>query len=205
MRQKLKNRDGFTLAETLLAVLILLLVSLIVATGVPVAANAYKKVVLTSNAQVLLATTVDELRDEIGTAWDVKTPSNGECTSISYYSGDTGAMSVLSVKNKRIYVQEYAEAVEFDVLSLGNKAAEKERQLPSTVDNTTFASDLYVMFDSLSYSNGIVTFENLNVYKVSDNQKVTTWDDNGILKVQVLSNSAGSVTVSNNTVKDRTG
>ena len=38
-KSKLKSRSGFTLAETLLAILILLLVSSIVAQGIPVARN----------------------------------------------------------------------------------------------------------------------------------------------------------------------
>ena len=58
IRQKLKSRLGFTLAEMLMSVLILLMVSSVVAGGVPVAANAYYKVVDAANAQVLLSTTV---------------------------------------------------------------------------------------------------------------------------------------------------
>ena len=43
IKEKLKNRSGFTLAETLLAVLILLLVSVIVANGIPVARDHRRK------------------------------------------------------------------------------------------------------------------------------------------------------------------
>ena len=43
--RKLRSNDAFTLAETLLAILILLMVSAIVAAGIPVAKNAYEKVV----------------------------------------------------------------------------------------------------------------------------------------------------------------
>ena len=68
--KKIRDAHGFTLAETLLAVLILLMVSGIVAAGIPVAKKAYEKVVLAADAQLLLSTTVAELRDEIGTAWD---------------------------------------------------------------------------------------------------------------------------------------
>ena len=49
IRRKLKSRHGFTLAEVLMAVLILLMVSSVVAGGVPVAANAYYKVVTNRN------------------------------------------------------------------------------------------------------------------------------------------------------------
>jgi len=49
---KMKSQAGFSLAETLVAILILLLVSVIVANGVPVAQNAYEKVVVGANAKV---------------------------------------------------------------------------------------------------------------------------------------------------------
>ena len=53
---KLNNEDGFTLAETLMTVLIMLLVSSVIAAGIPAAAKAYRKAVDAANAQVLLST-----------------------------------------------------------------------------------------------------------------------------------------------------
>ena len=58
IKKKLKGKSGFTLAETLLAVLILLLVSTIVANGIPVARNVYNNVIIGANAQMLLSTAV---------------------------------------------------------------------------------------------------------------------------------------------------
>ena len=49
--KRIKNQSGFTLAETLLTVLILLLVSGIVATGMPAVQTAYEKIVISANAQ----------------------------------------------------------------------------------------------------------------------------------------------------------
>ena len=57
-KSKLKDSRGFSLAETLLAVLILLLVSVVVATGMPAVTNAYNKVVLGANAKTMLSTAV---------------------------------------------------------------------------------------------------------------------------------------------------
>ena len=55
--KKLKRgRAGFSFAETLIAILILLLVSSIVAAALPSASNVYVKSVDTANAQVLLST-----------------------------------------------------------------------------------------------------------------------------------------------------
>ena len=68
-----KNRNkraaaGFSLAETLMAVLILLMVSAVVATGMPMARDAYEKAVDAANAQTLLSTTATMLRAELGGA-----------------------------------------------------------------------------------------------------------------------------------------
>ena len=71
MLRKLNQKAGFTLAETLVTILILLMVSSIVAGGIPAATNAYYKAVDGANAQVLLSTAATALRDELGTARDI--------------------------------------------------------------------------------------------------------------------------------------
>lgn len=103
-RRKMNSQAGFTLAETLLAVLILLLVGVIVATGMPAVQNAYDKVVVAANAQALLSTATEALRDELGSAWSVDLQSGG---TIEYYSADTGARSKLFCDDEGIKVTDY--------------------------------------------------------------------------------------------------
>lgn len=104
-RRSMKSQAGFTLAETLLAVLILLLVGVIVATGMPAVQNAYDKVVVAANAQALLSTATEALRDELGSAWSVDLQPDG---TIEYYSADTGARSILfSDSEKGVLVTDY--------------------------------------------------------------------------------------------------
>lgn len=91
VKRRIKDGSGFSLAETLLAVLILLLVSLIVANGVPAVTRAYENVVIGANAKTLLSTAISALRDELATAKDVTVGSDG--TTITYYSADIGATS----------------------------------------------------------------------------------------------------------------
>ena len=89
--QKLKSRAGFTFAEALISLLILLMVSAIVAGGMPVAANAYHKVVKAANAQVLYSTTRTALRSQLETAVkeiDRASGSDGE-KKYNYYSSET--------------------------------------------------------------------------------------------------------------------
>ena len=85
---KSKNRYGFSLAETLMAVLILLLVSSVIAAGIPAAVNAYTKAVDGANAHALLSTTVNALRSELSLA-DVQLSSDKK--SIIYISPRTEA------------------------------------------------------------------------------------------------------------------
>ena len=120
MAIKLKRAAGFTLAETLMTVLILLMVSAVVAGGMPAAMNAYHKAVDAANAQLLLSTTVNALRDELSTAWDVEV--NG--TTITYQSSDTGGKSKISVENDgKIMLQEFAgeSAAWLEGIQTGNK------------------------------------------------------------------------------------
>ena len=166
-KKKMNNRSGFTLAETLLAVLILLLVSGIVATGIPAARNAYLNVVVGANAQALLSTTAAALRDELGTAWGIKAKDN----KLTYYSADTGAKSILSKTDKSIILQEYVSQKGFNVsesISVGD-----ERPL---VSDKAVTSDLTVTYGGVTYDDktGVVTFTGLCVNH--GNKKLATLD-----------------------------
>ena len=179
--RKLKERAGFTLAEMLLATLILLLVSSIVVAGIPAAKNAYEKVVLGSNAQILLSTTAAALRDELGTAWDVKTDETGE---LLYFSADTGAVSKLYIQENVIMLQEFAGMDDIDS-SMHTGTA---RPLVSEAAAT---SDLYVTYGGVSYDSehGIVKFSGLKVCRSSNDAVIAGMGDesDGSLTIRVLS------------------
>lgn len=159
--QKNRRRAGFTLAETLLAVMILLLVTAIVAAGIPSARNAYEKVVMTSNADVLLSTTISSLRNELGTAQNIDIPGgtivDGKLTGncITYYSPARGTFS-------QIYVEDSGKAVMFrryyseDVPGTANPAEQ-------LISDTVATGDLFVTFASVSYADGVITFNELSV------------------------------------------
>ena len=157
--KKMRSRAGFTLAETLLAVLILLLVSGIVATGIPVAKNVFEKTVVAANAQALLSTTATALRDELGTAWRVEMLPEEGARSITYFSADTGAKSVIFLdENNVISIQEY---VENTGLNVSENAQGKARPLLSQKAATKDL--LSVTYNKIYSSNGIVTFKELSV------------------------------------------
>jgi len=143
--KKLKDYKGFTLAETLLAVIILLLVSTIVATGMPAAKSAYEKIVVAANAQVLLSTGATALRDELGTAWDVKIEDDGK--TVTYYSSDTGGKSQVllnSTDQDKIYIQEY---VKNDYLNLVEGTSVGEKRL--LVSDKAANGDLVITYEGI--------------------------------------------------------
>ena len=141
---------GFTLSETLVAVIILLLVTSTVALGIPVAVNAYEKLVTNANAQVLLSTTMTCLRDEIGTANDLSydgttlnyTSSNGSKSRIYLAGGEEG-----------IYLKEYigiSDSADFDHPLVSREAANK---------------NLYMTYTVESYRDGVLKLKDLAVKK----------------------------------------
>ena len=89
--RKLIGKRGFTLAETMIAVLILLMVVSIVGAAIPTASSVYTKAVDTANAQVLLSTAMTVLRDELGNATEVDISSDKK--TIQYRSGNNGRIS----------------------------------------------------------------------------------------------------------------
>lgn len=183
IRRKLHTESGFTLAEVLLAVLILVMVSAIVATGIPVAKNAYEKVVLASNAEVLLSTTISALRNELGTAQDIQTSSDS--TIITYYSAQTGATSKICLNSDleagdqlddpdgTVMFQRYAKT---DLSSGGD--------IVRLVSSAASTGDLYVTYSSVSYENGIITFKGLSVNRESG---ATGLASRTVLSIRVIS------------------
>lgn len=183
IKAKLRSSKGFTLGETLLAILILLMVTTIVAAGIPVARDAYEKVVLASNAEVLLSTTITTLRNELGTAQDVKKPvaETGEKanTVITYYNPTRGASSKIYVASdgtQGIMFQRYYSE---DGLSA---AYEPSPLLPPK----TSTQDLYVTYEEVTYDKDkrIVTFFKLSVNRTSGAQGLASRER---LSIRVIS------------------
>lgn len=158
--RKLNNKGAFTLAETLVAVLILLMVSSIVAAGIPVAKNACEKVVLTANAELLLSTTISTLRNELGTAQGVVRVDD---TTLTYFNENIGATSKITIGPyeyadlgktvNTILYQRYA--------AVGGMSAQSD--VVRLISRQASTDDLYPTYDSVTYEDGVITFSNLKV------------------------------------------
>ena len=153
LRTRLKNSSGFTLSELLITLLILLMVTVVMAAGIPSALRALYKVEDSSNAQVLLSMAVTRLRDELSTASEVKV--DGETTIT--YTTESGSKSKLTAETAGddlgINLQEYADVFpdgEYKHLLVSDAAANK---------------NLYVTYVKATYENGLVTISGLKAVK----------------------------------------
>ena len=151
-----KREAGFTFAEMLVALLILLMVSSIVAVGIPVASNAYRKVVDSGNAQVLLSTTISALRNELQFAGEAK--ASDDKKSVAYVTADAGIESKIGHPEGEeapgLWLRQYKN----------NGGGYGAKRL--LVSDKAAGDNLYLTFDTVEYSDGVFTFTGLNVYKV---------------------------------------
>ncbi len=164
-----KSREGFTLAETLICVLILLMVSAIVGAAIPTAANVYKNTVDVANAQVLLSTTLTALRDEFSTAKQVQWTSG--TSTVTIYNGK--GVRKITVCGEGDTLPDGANAPgvwvsdKKDNYKPGDPVEfEKATLLVSAVAAT---SDMYVVFSITDISDdGVITLGSIQVLKSLD-------------------------------------
>ena len=176
--KRLKSNRGFTLAELMIAMMIMLMVTGIAAGGIPVAINAYTKVVDTANAQVLLSTTITKLREELGTAENIRISG----TTITYES-ENGSESRIYTTDSGIMIREYADIVSdetdktYEHLLISKSAANK---------------NLYVTYSgaSMDTSSGILTLKAVRVLHESGGELANlkcAENGDGEVKIRVLS------------------
>lgn len=165
--KKLKSKNAFTLAETLVAVLIMLMVSSILVTGIPAAKDAYEKIFVKSNAEVLMSTGIYALRNELSTARDIEVKDN----AVTYLNPAYGSRSRIYLGDEGIMYQRYSYMEE-------DAGAEEAKSEPLVSKS---ASDgRYLRYSSVTEEDGYVKFSGLGVYK-------NAGDDNSILKKRDLS------------------
>lgn len=160
-----QNRGGFTLSETMMALLILLMVSSIVVTGLPAAVSALHNAVDASHAQVLLSTTMTSLRDELSMAknitWDdsenkiTYVDSNGVKSELRALGDGEGDAHVDGIYLKKVASPSGAGTVltSFGRLLVSDKAA---------------TAGLYATFSGMTLEDGIVKIEQLRVCRKVD-------------------------------------
>lgn len=170
--KRIKSSRAFTLAEALVAVIILLLVSAIVAAGIPAAARAYERVVIASDAHVLLSTTMSSLRNEMLTAKNVEEKEGGK--AVIFYNESLGTESMIYSDSDtgRIMIKRYAakEVIEDAEDSTPQPLVSDEA---SDYDEET-GKGLYATFSTVSYNKDkkVVTFHDIVVKNGDDETTV---------------------------------
>ena len=174
--KKLKTNAGFTLAETLMTVLILLMVAGVVAEGLPSAVTAYSKAVDAANAQVLLSTTVNALRGELSTARDVHFTGS----DVIYISSATGSKTKI-YKGKTddnrdtIMIQDFLKYDESGPQYPDNNPnSNKPRSL---VSKGAITNNLQVTYGDVKWAK----WHDKEIETILDFQNITVKKDNSIL------------------------
>lgn len=173
--KKLAGSRGFTLAETLICVLILLMVCGIVGAAMPAASAAYTKAVDAANAQVLLSTGISTLRNELSTAADVTISADNK--SVSYRSGSTGSWSEIYKDDSGIYVKTW--------YGYNKSGTPVVRELVSRAAST---ANLRLTYDSFASSadGKVLDIEGLAVYMKSGAASETEIVNRGSTEIRLV-------------------
>ncbi len=192
LKKRKRSQAGFSLAETLIAILILLMVSAIVAGAIPTASNVYTKTVDTANAQVLMSTVVTVLRDELSTATIISATG----TTIEYINGNDGYRKLV-LQGKGTNADDPAAGIWLCVGELKeNPSTHKESiEYPAPgkagarllVSGEATTKNLSVKFDSVSYSNEMVVFSKLKVERSGSSTPLASRDS---LRIRTIRQTA---------------
>lgn len=161
--KRIKNNGGFSLPELLAAVAVLVIMT---AGLMPAAVRAYQNAVDAANAQALLTETVNALRSELSTAWDVKVSDDGK--TITYRSAATGSKSKISLNGNVIELQQYTELSDAGGWYSGSNVALSPHSLVSAAMNKQTGRNkdpMFVDYDSAAYKkeNKCITITGIEV------------------------------------------
>jgi ABC-type Na+ efflux pump permease subunit len=186
IKHKLGKDCGMTVLETLISMFILMMVTVVVATGIPTAANAYSKVLDSANAQILLSTAMTKLRDELETADNIKVDGKAideMAEAEDELSGEKITYTTSSYGGSMIYRNQKSDhghinAVRLWEYIIGEATDAAQDDAVSNNINRLLVSqkasndNLYLTYDYITYKKGTnyITFEGLVVKKKDTDQ-----------------------------------
>lgn len=180
------GQGGFTLAETLIAILLMSFVGLIVTGGISMGARVYGEITERSNAELLLSTTLMRMRDELDRVEETWTQGN-----TTYFRTSTSNWrSLVTAKGneKGVFIKEYKG---YNLQIPANPFA-ADGEIRELVTNAMGGKDgLYATFTNLAYvesddtdSNGYFEVTGLRVEKEKGgNKEVLAWIGSGDKKM----------------------
>ena len=142
IRKKLASRRGLTLSETLVALAVFALLSVVLLYGTAAASKVYRNTVTLSEARTLVSTLTQSLSGELRYARDIATDGSGNLTS---FTSDTfGADSTVTAVDGRLKIKEF-DLVGAKVYSSGLK-----------LDGVTVTYDKGIFDVTLTLSSGVL-------------------------------------------------
>ncbi len=139
----------------MMAVLILVIITGLVAGGLPLAGRVYKQVVDSANAQLLLGSTMTLLRDELETAKSF--PATSGTNEIQYTSTSTGYTTISWTTDDGICIAPYQQANDEGTVYTGTN------YIRPLVSRAGANMNLHTEFTSWSYADGVFTITGLVV------------------------------------------
>lgn len=180
MARRLKAQQGFSLMEMLAVIVVMTLVGIMMATGIPAAQRAYLGAVDAANAESVLFTTVEQLRSKLSTAGKtVNANPESEKTGrviVSYedVSSDVNT-SIVQVKNEGIYIDRWSSIDDESVVP------EREKLIPAPLEAGA-KDQLIVQFKSGGLAGifpkeaGLFTIKGLEVIREGETEPLAELD-----------------------------
>lgn len=190
-----RGKAGFTLVETLAVLVVITLITMVVATGVPAAQRAYVAAVDSSNAQVLLNTAAMRLRDQLSVANPNSVEAGHGDILISYVSYETGCDTLItngSDSNPGLSVSEVAQTAD----PFSTTAATTPVLLVPDTATAGLSTKIYVKASKIEFakSSGVFTVTNLQVHSKDSDGTETPLDTAKIDSMTVKALAATSST-----------
>ena len=186
-----KNNKGFSLTELLVAVLILSMVSAVVAGGIPVAKDAYEKITVSANAQVMLSTTISALRNELCTASDLSVEEVPKPKWVRYYNPSISNYSKISIGKSNDETYQEKDTILIKHFSDKEPKEPKENETDNTrtlVSKAIGEGKLYVTYDEVLYDEGkgVITFTNLKVMDATGDIHAHLKDEDNKIQIRLI-------------------
>ena len=183
-----KNNKGFSLTELLVAVLILSMVSAVVAGGIPVAKDAYEKITVSANAQVMLSTTISALRNELCTASDLSVEEVPKPKWVRYYNPSISNYSKISIGKSNDETYQEKDTILIKHFSDKEPKEGEKDNTRTLVSKAIGDGKLYVTYDEVLYDEGkgVITFTDLKVMDATGDAHAHLKDEDNKIQIRLI-------------------
>ena len=175
-RHSERARSGFTLVETLMALMIMVILTGLVAMGIPVAFDTYTKSVNASNAKVLLSTTTTVLRDEFSMAQKQALVTESGKEKLYYMDRDGYWASLeIGTNTKNSKLPTITKQLYYGNISKDPDTGKLKSELNTLggpqklIPDSALTDALGIRLSGVSYNNGVFTINDLEVVALDRN------------------------------------